>query len=66
MSNKHLRLTLVRSITGRLPRHTATVKALNLRRIGQVIEVKDCPSMRGMINKIPYLLKVEEIQKDAS
>jgi large subunit ribosomal protein L30 len=61
MSEKKLRLTLQRSISGRLPRHTATMHALGLKRLHQVIEVKDNPSMRGMIKQVAYLLKVEEM-----
>ncbi len=61
MSEKKLRLTLVNSLSGRLPRHTATVLSLGLKRINQVVEVKDNFSIRGMIEKVAYLLKVEEI-----
>ncbi len=61
MSDKKLRLTLVRSISGRLPRHAATIDALRLGRINQVVEIKDNAAMRGMVDKVSYLLKVEEI-----
>jgi large subunit ribosomal protein L30 len=61
MSNKRLRLTLLHSISGRLPRHTATVNALRLKRLNQVVEVADNAAMRGMVNQVAYLLKVEEI-----
>ncbi|WP_010598433.1 50S ribosomal protein L30 [Rickettsiella massiliensis] len=61
MSDKKLRLTLKKSISGRLPRHIETVKTLGLRRINQVIDVKDNSSIRGMVNQVSYLLKVEEI-----
>lgn len=61
MSNvKSLKLTLIRSISGRIPKHRATVAALGLRRMHQTIVVKDSPVSRGMINQIGYLLKVEE------
>ncbi|MFM2322651.1 MAG: ribosomal protein [Pseudomonadota bacterium] len=61
MSEKKLRLTLLRSISGRLPQHTATVLSLGLKRLNQVVEVKDNPPMRGMVDQVAYLLKVEEI-----
>jgi len=56
---KTLKVTLVRSIAGRLQSHRACVKGLGLRRIGHVVEVEDTPSVRGMINRVNYLLKVE-------
>jgi large subunit ribosomal protein L30 len=61
MSNKKIRLTLLRSISGRLPRHIATIVALGLKHLNQVVEVKDNASMRGMVKQVAYLLKVEEI-----
>lgn len=61
MSNKKLRLTLQRSISGRKPLHSATIAALGLKRLNQMIEVKDNPAMRGMVEKVAYLLKVEEV-----
>lgn len=61
MSDKKLKLTLIRSISGRLPRHKATIESLGLRRIRQTTEVRDTPTARGMIKKVEYLLKVEEV-----
>lgn len=61
MSEKKLRLTLIRSISGRLPQHTATILSLGLKRLNQMVEVKDNLPMRGMIEQVAYLLKVEEI-----
>ncbi|MES2141507.1 MAG: 50S ribosomal protein L30 [Pseudomonadota bacterium] len=61
MADKKLRLTLQRSISGRIPNHSATIAALGLKRLNQVIEVKDNSAMRGMVEKVGYLLKVEEI-----
>lgn len=58
---KKIKLTLMRSTAGRLPRHRATVESLGLRRRHQVVEVKDTPAFRGMIKQVVYLLKVEEI-----
>lgn len=56
---KTVRVTLVRSIAGRLKNHRACAMGLGLRRIGHSVEVQDTPSNRGMINRIHYLLKVE-------
>ena len=61
MADKKLRLTLQRSISGCIPNHSATIAALGLKRLNQVIEVKDNSAMRGMVEKVGYLLKVEEI-----
>jgi len=53
-----LRVTLVRSTVGRLKRHKACVAGLGLRRIGHTVEVEDTPAVRGMINKVSYLVSV--------
>jgi len=55
-----LRIALVRSPVGRLPRHRSTIKALGLHKINQVVTHEDTPQIRGMINQVSYLLKVEE------
>lgn len=55
-----LKVTLTKSIIGRLPDHIATIKALGLRKIGQSVEHNDNPQIRGMINKVNYMVKVEE------
>jgi large subunit ribosomal protein L30 len=60
--NGKLKVTLVRSTIGRLPAHKACVNGLGLRRIRHSVELQDTPSVRGMINKVAYLLHVEEIQ----
>lgn len=57
---KEIKITQVRSTIGRLPAHRRTVRALGLRRIGQTVVQKDSPAIRGMINAVNYLLKVEE------
>ncbi len=59
--NKKIKLTLVRSTAKRLQKHKACVLGLGLRRINHSVEVADTPSIRGMINKVAYLLKVEEV-----
>ncbi|HQY70785.1 MAG: 50S ribosomal protein L30 [Gammaproteobacteria bacterium] len=56
---KTIKVTLVRSTAGRLQSHRACVKGLGLRRIGHVVQVEDTPAVRGMINRVNYLLKVE-------
>lgn len=53
-----LKVTLIKSLNGRLEGHKACVKGLGLRRIGHTVEVLDTPENRGMINKAYYLLKV--------
>ena len=60
-SNKTLRITQVKSKIGYKPRAKATLAALGLRKMQQVVEHQDSPQIRGMINNIPYLLKVEEL-----
>ncbi len=60
MSGK-LRVTLVKSLNGRLQSHKQCVAGLGLRKINQTREVIDTPENRGMINKVSYMLKVEEV-----
>ncbi len=60
MSKEKIKVTLVKSTNGRLKNHLACVRGLGLRRIGQTVEVEDTPSVRGMINKVNYLVRVEE------
>lgn len=55
-----LRLTLVKSRFGRLASHKACVTGLGLRRLHQTVEVIDTPENRGMINRIAYMLRVEQ------
>jgi large subunit ribosomal protein L30 len=55
-----LRVTLVRSLIGLSPKQEATVKALGLRHIRQVVEHDDTATIRGMIRAVPFCLKVEE------
>jgi large subunit ribosomal protein L30 len=54
-----IKVTLVRSLIGRIEAHKATVKGLGLRRMHHTVEVLDTPATRGMINAVSYLLKVE-------
>lgn len=59
MADKKIKVTLVRSINGRLKKHQACVRGLGLRRINHTVEVEDTPSVRGMVNKVNYLVRVE-------
>ncbi len=57
---KTVRITQVKSSIGRLPKHRATLKGLGLRRIRHTVELEDTPSVRGMINQVHYMIKVED------
>jgi len=57
---KKIKVTLTKSPIGRLKSHKACVSGLGLRRIRHSVEVIDTPENRGMINKISYMLSVEE------
>ena len=57
--DKTIRVTLTKSPIGRLKKHKACVAGLGLRRIGHTVEVEDTPSVRGMINRIFYMVQVE-------
>lgn len=59
-SGKALRVTLVRSPIGYTKDQKATVRALGLRRMNHTVEHKDSPAIRGMLNKIIHLVKIEE------
>jgi len=60
MADKKIKVTLTKSLIGRLKAHQATAAGLGLRKINQTAEVLDTPENRGMINKINYMLKVGE------
>lgn len=59
MADKKIRVTLVKGVIGTKQDHRATVRGLGLRRIRHTVELEDTPAVRGMINKIAYLVKVE-------
>ncbi|MBD9355034.1 50S ribosomal protein L30 [Methylomonas albis] len=61
MNGKKLSVMMTKSKNGRLKSHQQCLKGLGLSRIRQVVEVIDTPENRGMINKIAYMLKVEEV-----
>ena len=56
-----IKITLVKSLIGRKKNHIATANALGLKKIRQSIEHEDCPQIKGMIKKVDYLLKIEEV-----
>jgi large subunit ribosomal protein L30 len=57
---KKIRVTQTRSSSGRLQSHKATLTGLGLRRIRHTVEVDDTPENRGMINKVNYMIRVED------
>lgn len=60
MVGNKLSVTMTKSKFGRLPVHQECLKGLGLKRINQTVEVLNTPENRGMINKISYMLRVEE------
>jgi large subunit ribosomal protein L30 len=60
MAKKTVKVTQIKSTAKRLPNHKACIAGLGLRRIGHTVEVEDTPSVRGMINTVHYLIKVED------
>ena len=64
MAQGKLRVTLVRSMHGRVKKHIACARGLGLRRMHHTVEVADTPENRGMIRKISYMLKCEEASCD--
>jgi len=59
MAAKKLKVTLVRSPVGAIANHRLCVKALGLRRMHHTVEVDDTPAIRGLINKVRYMLAVD-------
>ncbi len=59
MAEKKIKVTLVKSVIGTKQSHRATVRGLGLRRRNSTSELQDTPAIRGMINKVSYLLKCE-------
>lgn len=56
-----VRVTLVRSPNGTIGKHRETVRGLGLRRMHHTVELEDTPAVRGMINKVNYLVRVEDV-----
>jgi large subunit ribosomal protein L30 len=59
MANKTVKVTQVKSSIGRLPKHKATLRGLGLRRINHTVELEDTACVRGLINQVSYMVKVE-------
>ena len=59
MSDNKLKVTLVKSVIGTKQSHRATVRGLGLRRMHHTVELADTPEIRGMVNKVSYLIKCE-------
>ncbi|MCD6056120.1 MAG: rpmD [Gammaproteobacteria bacterium] len=59
-AGKTITVTLIKSPISTLPRHRDCVKGLGLRRLRHTVVVEDTPAIRGMINKVSYLLNVQE------
>ena len=57
-----LKVTLVKSTIGTKPKHRGTIRALGLGKIGSTNDLPDRPEIRGMIARVPHLIRVEEIQ----
>jgi len=60
---KKIKLTLVRSLNGRIPKHRATIRALGLKKMHQAVVKDDNAMIRGMVNAVSFMLKVEEVAK---
>ena len=56
-----LKITLVKSTIGAIPKHKATVEALGLKKLIKTVEMPDNAAVRGMIHQVKHLVKVEEI-----
>ncbi len=61
MADKKLRVKMIKSSIGRLKKHKACLIGLGLRRINHTVEVLDTVENRGMINKVSYMVSVEEV-----
>ncbi len=58
MTKKTLRVQMIKSKIGRKPRHIQTLTGLGLRKINQIVELEDTPAVRGMVNKVSYMVQV--------
>ncbi len=59
-ADKKLKITLIKSTIGQIPKTRATIKAMGLRKINQTVELPDNASTRGQIQKVRHMVKVEE------
>jgi large subunit ribosomal protein L30 len=56
---KKIKITLLKSVAGIRQTHRATVRGLGLKKINQAVELADTPAVRGMINKVAYLVRID-------
>ncbi|HEU4352091.1 MAG TPA: 50S ribosomal protein L30 [Burkholderiales bacterium] len=56
---KKIKITLLKSVAGIKQTHRATVRGLGLKKINQAVELADTPAVRGMINKVAYLVRID-------
>ncbi|MBS1212333.1 MAG: ribosomal protein [Proteobacteria bacterium] len=61
MSTKKVRVTQIKSRHGRLAAHKACLSGLGIRRMHHSVTLDDTPAIRGMISKVSYMLKIEEV-----
>lgn len=59
-TGSELKITLVRSVIGAKPKHRGTIRALGLRRINHTVTLPDRPEIRGMLARVPHLVRVED------
>lgn len=62
-SSTQLNIKLVRSLVGRPRKHREVVKGLGLKKLNSEVTLEDCPEVRGMINKVRHLIKVEAMKE---
>lgn len=55
-----IKIKLVKSPIGRIEKHRRTIEALGFKKVNQVVEKKDTPQIRGMINQISFMVEVED------
>jgi large subunit ribosomal protein L30 len=61
MADKKLKITLVKSTIGAVPKNRKTAEAMGLRKVGKSVEMPDNDAVRGMIQRVRHLVKVEEV-----
>ena len=61
MAEKKLKITLVKSTIGAIPKHRKTVEALGLRKVNKTVELPNNDAVRGMVKQVKHLVKVEEV-----
>ena len=61
VTDKKLKITLVKSTIGQVPKSRATIEAMGLRKLNQTVELPDNASTRGQIQRVRHMLKVEEV-----